>query len=59
MKELIKISHRNIDLEWYGWCMLCRKGEFKPLKLCYNGTVGWWIGHKIFLSFNTLKNYLK
>lgn len=51
---MIVIRYKEVELEWHGWCYLCKKGEFIPLKLCYNKTVGWWIG-KSFFSYNQLK----
>jgi hypothetical protein len=58
MSQSINIRHRNIDLEWHGWCYLCKKGEFKPLKMTYNGSIGWWVNRKIFFSYKQLKSYL-
>jgi hypothetical protein len=55
MNKEIKIRHKNIDLVWCGWPNLYKEGDWRPLKLCYNGTVGWWISRKIFVSFNQVK----
>ncbi len=55
MNQPISFRHRNIELQWHGWCMLCKKGEFIPLRLSYNTTAGWWIDHRIFLSVNQFK----
>jgi hypothetical protein len=56
---MIEIRHKNIDLEWYGYPILCKAGEFLPLKLCYNGTAGWWVNRRIFLSYNQVKKVIK
>lgn len=47
MKQSITFRYKEIDLEWFGWCMLCKKGKFKPLKLCYNNTAGWWVNSEL------------
>lgn len=59
MNQQIRFRYKEIDLVWYGWCMLCKNNNFKPLKLSYNGTAGWWISSKIFFSVNQLKENLK
>lgn len=51
---MIVISYENIELEWHRWCMLCKKGEFLPMKMSYNKTAGWWIGKGMFVV-NQLK----
>jgi hypothetical protein len=58
MKQHIIFRYKEVDLEWFGWCMLCKKGKFKQLKLCYNGTAGWWVNSKTFLSVNQLRKCL-
>lgn len=58
MNQVVLFRHKNIELEWHGWCMLCKSGHFIPLKLSYNKVAGWWISHNVFLSFNQLKKYL-
>jgi hypothetical protein len=52
---MITFRYKNIDLEWCGYPTLCKVGRFLPLKLSYNGTVGWWITSNLFLSYNQLK----
>lgn len=56
---MIVFRHKNIELEYHGKLSLYRKGEFLPLKLCYNTTAGWWVGHDTFLSIYQLKKYIK
>jgi len=56
---MIEIRHRNIDLIWCGFPHLYKVDGFYPLKLSYNGTAGWWIDRKIFLSYNQLKKKIK
>jgi hypothetical protein len=56
---MIAFRHKNIDLEWGGWPMLCKSGSFSPIKLSYNGGAGWWIDRKIWLSYLQLKKILK
>ena len=58
MNKSITFRYKNINLTWYGWCMLCKNNNFTPLKLSYNGTAGWWISSKVFLSVNQLKKIL-
>ena len=55
---MIGIRHKGIDLDWHGWCYLCKKDEYVPLKLSYNKTIGWWINRKVYFSYNQLKKYL-
>ena len=55
---MIAIRHKNIELEWRGFPNLHKVGSFTPIKLRYNGTVGWWVSRKVFLSYNQVKEYL-
>ncbi len=59
MNQSVKFRYKNIDLEYAGWPCLYKPGRFLPLRLSYNGTAGWWISPKIFLSAKQLKTILK
>jgi len=53
------IRHKDRELEWHGWPNLYKANSLFPLKLCYNGTAGWWIERKVFLSYNQVKKLIK
>lgn len=55
---MVTIRHKSLEFEWHGYPILCKVGAFVPLKLCYNGTVGWWVDRKTFLSYNQIKKQL-